>query len=171
MQCEIWVAKKSEAKLCFSNNPYQTAALKGSSCRLNTAFLSGRSSAPLCGIISDLYVMNHVGLRFWHIVLSWESLAKGPNSLRCKNASRVVSFLKGHYPFSLHLTSKYRTQCLLGPMNHMCSPTSFPFVFSNVFLAGGEERNRRVVFKTIESSAFGSNWFFCLLSCFSGMIT
>lgn len=163
------MAKKWAAELCFSNNLYQTAALKGSSCRLNTVSLSGCSSAPLCSIISDLYVMNHVGRQFWHIVLSWESLAKGPNSLRCKNASRTLSFLKGHYPFSEHLTSKYRTQCLLGPMNHMCSPTSYPFVFSNVFLAGGEERNLKVVLTIIESSALGSNWFL-LLSCFSEMI-
>lgn len=54
-------------------------------CSLNMVSLFGCSSGPPCSNMCDLYMMNHVGPQFWHIVLSWESLAKILNSPQCKN--------------------------------------------------------------------------------------
>lgn len=62
------------------------SVLNCSSCRLNTAPLFRCSSGPPCSNMCDLYMMNHVGPQFWHVVLSWESLAKRLNSPHCKNA-------------------------------------------------------------------------------------
>lgn len=54
--------------------------LNCSPCSLNMVSLFGCSSGPLCSNMGDLYMMNYAGPEFWHIVLSWESLAKMLNS-------------------------------------------------------------------------------------------
>lgn len=96
----------------------------------------------------DLYMMNRVGPQFWHIVLSWESLAKRLNSSsvqECMTEFCVLFFfffLKGHYPFSEHLTRSQDTLYLLGPMNHTFPPTSSPVICSNAFLVWKKKKKR-----------------------------
>lgn len=104
--------------------------------------LFGCSSGLPCSNMCDLYMMNHEGPQFWHIVLSWESLAKRLNSPQCKNAWQHSGIFER--PLSIFRTFNKQLGHTVFAWPHesyTCSPTSSPFICSNVFLAWGKREN------------------------------
>lgn len=82
----VYSSFKTEKCFVIIYTKLRVSVLNCSSCRLNMVSLFGCSSGPSCRNMCDLYMMNRVGPQFWHIVLSWESLAKRLNFPQCKNA-------------------------------------------------------------------------------------
>lgn len=139
--CVKYGLLRFEDSVVFCNNlSHWNLVLNCISCRLNMVpFLDAHQAlhTAICVTFTWWTMRGHSSDKSFCLGSLWQR-ASTLRSARMHD--RVLGLLKGHYPFSEHLTSSSDTLYLLGPMNHIRSPTSSPFICSNVFSAWGKEK-------------------------------